>query len=232
MHLIETVKCGWHCSSLVCRICQGPAEMLSGKASRITYPLAPLRPAGESSMGLGFSRTLENSLRHVTGCMLSKVWWTFCSTVGLPFSPQMWGEVDGQGTGHAQKTMSNYLGTSGSNFLWLQKLFFVPPARAHSRMTCRSRRHNYMEMVFCSGTSQNQPLYTGRGRQRAASVGPKLGVACFLMTLEGLFLFWLWDSCLNVTQKKQQCLPCAVVMSTSIGSRSDAYLLCDLGQVT
>lgn len=32
-------------------------------------------------------------------------------------------DVDGQGTGHAQKTMSNYPGASGSNFLWLQKLF-------------------------------------------------------------------------------------------------------------
>lgn len=73
-------------------------------------------------------------------------------------------DVDRQGTGHAQRTMSNYPGASGSNFLWLEKLFFVPPAQAHSQMTCRSRRRNYMEMemVLCLGTSENPPLHPGR----------------------------------------------------------------------
>lgn len=40
------------------------------------------------------------------------------------------GDVVGRGTGHAQKTMSDYLGTLESSFVWLEKLVFVPPAHA------------------------------------------------------------------------------------------------------
>lgn len=66
----------------------------------------------------------------------------------------------------------NYLGTSGSNLLWLEKLCFVPPAQAYSQMTCRSRGHNYMEMVLCLETSKNPPLLPGRGSAGAASTLP------------------------------------------------------------
>jgi hypothetical protein len=35
------------------------------------------------------------------------------------------GDADRQGTGHTQRTMSNYLGALGSNFLLLEKLEIV-----------------------------------------------------------------------------------------------------------
>lgn len=87
----------------------------------------------------------------------------FCSTLGPVFRCRVkvvlseLGDVDRQGTGHTQRTMPNYLGTLESNFLWLEKLDFyfcvcvcvrACMLQVHSRMTCRSRRHNYMEMAL------------------------------------------------------------------------------------
>lgn len=54
------------------------------------------------------------------------------SRCGTEVAAPVPGDVDGQGTGHARKTMSNYPGASGSNFLCLEKLVFMPPAHVHS----------------------------------------------------------------------------------------------------
>lgn len=141
-------------------------------------PHFPLGLAGEGSMGSGCSRSLEHSLMHTTllhtlqghgpgGCSVPS--WDLYSPSGcrVEVAAPMPGDEDRQGTGHAQKTMSNYLRASRSNFLWLEKLVFVPLVHAHSWMTCRSRRHNYMEMVLCLGTSKDLPLYTGRWQRES-----------------------------------------------------------------
>lgn len=128
-------------------------------------------------MGSGCSRTLENSLMHTTwqhtlqghgpgGRSVLRWDLHFPGGWGPEVAAPVPGDVDGQGTGHAQKTMSNYPRASGSNFLWLEKLVFVPPAPARSRKTCRSRRHNYMEMDLCLGTSEAPPLHTGEAAER------------------------------------------------------------------
>lgn len=68
---------------------------------------------------------------------------TFCPTVG-PALPsrcevEVPGEVDGEGTGHAQNTMHDYWGPS-KRLTLLEELVFVAPAHdtAHSRLTGRS----------------------------------------------------------------------------------------------
>lgn len=146
---------------------------------------SPLRPAGESSMGSECPRTLENSLMYTTwlhflqgqrpgGCCVPRRDLHSPSRCGVEAAAPVPEDMDGQGTGHAQKTMSNYLGASGSNFLWLERLIFVP----HGRTTCRSRRCNYMEMDLCLGTSKDPPLHAGRWqRESVASILPKLGSA-------------------------------------------------------
>lgn len=139
------------------------------------------------------------------------------SRCGIEVAAPVPGDVNGQGTGHARKTMSNYPGASGSNFLCLEKLVFVPPAHVHSWMTCRSRSYNYMEMDLCLGTSEDPPLHTGRWqRERLATILPKLGSAgegqfASLWFSGGLYLLWFGDTCLNITEEKKPVLPWLVL---------------------
>ena len=148
--------------------------MLRGTIFPHNVSPSPLRLAGESSMGSGCSRTLENSLMCTTwlhflqghcpgGCSVPRRDLHSPSRCGIEAAAPVPEDMDGQGTGHAQKTMSNYPGASGSNVLWLEKLFFVP----HSRMTCRSRRCNYMEMDLVWELLKTHLCTLGGGRERA-----------------------------------------------------------------
>lgn len=89
-------------------------------------------------------KNIENSLMHTPrvlhalqghrpgGCSGPR-WDLYpLSRCGIEVAAPVPGDVEGQGTGHARKTMSNYLGASGSNFLCLEKLVFMPLAHVHS----------------------------------------------------------------------------------------------------